>query len=188
MRGGGYVTPFTSSEAFSMANFNSRIEEMNDGINEVATVANNALEKAEAGSVETVVWSNAAPREEFPAQTVQLSSLPATFTKLSIYFIPFGKKYGVTENTNNVLTKIESFEIPSVGDSFAFVLSAILYKDSNLLDSIPSNMSNANSCTATIRVGIFNKNNNTVQFSEGGYGATAGYNNYGLIPVKITVS
>lgn len=32
---GGYVTPFTSTEAFSMANFNSRIEEMNDGIDAV---------------------------------------------------------------------------------------------------------------------------------------------------------
>lgn len=29
---GGYVTPFTSTEAFSMANFNNRIEEINEHI------------------------------------------------------------------------------------------------------------------------------------------------------------
>lgn len=79
MRGwGGDVTPFTSSEAFSMANFNSRVDEVNNRIDKVAQIA------SAAKLTVTTLWTNPDASKKFEETTINLSTSIPSDTKFLV--------------------------------------------------------------------------------------------------------
>lgn len=83
--GGGYVTPFTSTEAFSMANFNSRIDEIDAALKANADAVAAVL--ANAGNCSLTVQS-------YTGTGTYGSSNPTriTFAKKPLLFIVLGSK------------------------------------------------------------------------------------------------